>query len=350
MKILGKVCLFCAGAICQVAMFASNLIAAESSAERAADADWTVSKTEYGYPNLQGNWTNPSQTPLQRPSGLGLQQSYTAEQAQVLIDRALGLDDARLAALDPDRPAPPVGGRIDQQADGNFETMPTEIARVNGEYRTSLIIDPPDGRLPYLTRINDIYAQWRSQGFGEFDGPEMRGALERCLNPGAQLPLVSAFGGEATGNPGGDNPVRNIQIVQNKDYVVILSEYFSLVRIIRLDSEHLEGQGLKWMGDSIAYYEGSALKIHSKNFRPEQSTGFVRSSDALEITETFTLISDNEMLFSYTIKDPNIFSQTFTAEIPLQRMSPDHRLYEYACHEGNYSMTSILRAARLADN
>jgi len=164
------------------------------------------------------------------------------------------------------------------------------------------------------------------------------------------LPLLFAFGGPGTGNPGGDNPVRNIQIVQNKDYVVILSEYFSAVRVVRLGTGHIENQGNKWMGDSIAHYEGDSLIIHSKNFRPEQSTPFLRSSTQLEITETYTLVSADELLFSYTFTDPEIYSRSFTAEIPLQRMKPGQEIYEYACHEGNYSMISILRAARLEES
>jgi hypothetical protein len=306
-----------------------------------------ITRTPDGHPDLQGLWTNPSQTPLQRPTQLGTLQAYTEQQAQALVDQVLRLDAQRISPLDPDRPAPESGGTIDQQADGNFEIMPTEIARINGEYRTSLIIDPPSGRFPLRTDSRDIYAQWADQGLDALDGPEIRGALERCLNPGAQLPLLSVFSGEATGNPGGDNPVRNVQIVQTTNYVVILSEYFSLVRIIRLNGEHNEGQGNKWMGDSIAHYDNDTLVVHTKNFRPEQSTNFIRSSDALEVTERYQKISEDEILFSYTPNDPETFSQSFTAEIPLKRMAPGQLLYEYACHEGNYSMSSILKAARI---
>jgi len=284
---------------------------------------------------------------LERPIALGLQQNYTEQQARVLVDRALKDDEIRVAPLDPNRAAPEIGGTIDQQADGNFEIMPTEIAQVNGEYRTSLLIDPPNGRLPFKGPPNDIYTQWRAQGLTRTDGPEFRGVLERCLNPGAQLPLLTIFpGGADGGNPGGDNPVRNVQIVQNKDYVIILSEYFSLVRIVRLNSEHLTDQGRKWMGDSIAYYDNDSLVIHTNGFRPEQS-GLLRSSDQFEITETYTPISNDEILFRYTITDPGIYSRPFTVEIPLKRMAEGQQIYEYACHEGNYSMSSILKAARI---
>ena len=321
-----------------------------SLSSTADDSSWSAPRTEHSYPDFQGLWTNPSQTPLQRPAKLGNRRAYTTEEALQLEQVAREIDIARTLPLALDRPAPPRGGDIDQQADGNFEIMPTAISSVAGEYRTSLIIDPLSGRLPYLRGARDIYAVWNAQGHGRFDGPEIRGVLERCLSPGGQLPLLFAFGGPGAGNPGGDNPVRNIQIVQNKDYVVILSEYFSSVRIVRLGTRHIENQGNKWMGDSIAYYEGDSLVIHSNNFRPEQSTFFLRSSSQLEITETYTLVSADELLFSYTFTDPEIYSRSFTAEIPLQRMKPGQKIYEYACHEGNYSMISILRGARMEES
>ncbi|MDP6415810.1 MAG: hypothetical protein QGG54_12425 [Gammaproteobacteria bacterium] len=305
-------------------------------------------KTEYSYPDLQGLWTNPSQTPLQRPKALGTKQAYTTTEALELEQIARDLEQARIQPLDPDRPPPQTGGTVGAGADQNFEVRPIAISRVNGEYRTSLIVDPPDGRLPYIAGARDIYADWLAQGFDRLDGPEIRSGQERCLNSAGQVPLLYTF--DATNAIDGDNPIRNIQIVQNESYVVILSEYFSAVRIIRLSDEHLDRQGSKWLGDSIARYEGDSLVIHTKNFRPEQSNFFIRSSAQLEITESYTPLSEDELLFSYTLSDPEIYSRSVTAEVPLQRMPPDHKLYEYACHEGNYSLPSILRAARVRDS
>jgi hypothetical protein len=306
-------------------------------------------QTEYGYPDLQGNWTNPWLTPLQRPVHLGNQQGYSADEVAALREEALERDSLRQAPLDPNRKAPPVGEIQNQQADGNFEIMPLEVARVNGEYRTSLIVDPPNGRMPLIENAADIYRHWLNAGYGPFDGPEMRGPLERCLSPGGPLPLlIGSFGGPEGGNPAGDNPVRNVRIVQTKDHVMIMSEYFSLARVIPLGDAHRRGQGSRWMGDSIAHYEGDSLVIHTNQFRPEQSTGFLRHSAALEVSETYRRTGENEILFRYTVTDPQIYRQTFTAEIPLRRLPEDQKLYEYACHEGNYSMPSILRGARIA--
>jgi len=254
---------FLGSTTCLVCGMFSSLALAQNSAEHL---------TKYGHPNLQGYWTNPYQTPLERPAQLGEQQSYSEEEANALIDFALELDQQRQAPLDPDRPAPDAGGRVNNQADGNFEVMPTELARVNGEFRTSFVITPSNGRIPRLATPTDIHLQWREQGKGRFDGPEGLTPLDRCLNPGAQLPLIYIFGGvgHAEGNPAGDNPVRNIQIVQNKDYVVMLAEYFSLVRIIRIDDDFKPELGNKWMVDSIGFYENDSLTISIHSHRSEK--------------------------------------------------------------------------------
>jgi hypothetical protein len=326
-------------------IFLAIVLGITSATSFAADEAWVVPRTEYGHPNLQGLWTNPSQTPFQRPMALGNKSTYTAAEAALLEQNARTLDSVRALPLDPDRSAPQTGAVITTQADQNFDIMPIAVARVNGEFRTSLIVDPPNGRLPSLEGAKDIYAEWSDQGYGRYDGPEIRSGQERCLNSGGQLPLLFTFN-----SIDGDNPLRHIQIVQNESYVVILSEYFSAVRIIRLDAEHIENQGNKWLGDSVGWYEGDSLKVHTKGFRLQQSNSFLRSSAQFEIIETFTPHAADELLFSYTLSDPKFYSRSVTAEVPLKRMDPGQKLYEYACHEGNYSLPSILRAARIAED
>ena len=311
--------------------------------------DWPVPINEFGQPDLQGLWTNPWMTPLQRPTELGSRRAYTDAEVEILAREALQSAAELEIALDPDRPAPPIGGNIDQSADGNFETMPLEIAHINGEWRTSYIINPENGRFPIRDDFQDIWRTWSTQGLLPSAGPEARGALDRCLSGPSPVPLLSLFAGVVNGNPGGDNPVRNIQIVQTRDYVAILSEYFSQVRIIRIGGEFIEHQGPRWMGDSIGYYEGNSLVIRSRNFRAEQSSIFMRSSDEFELEEIYTPLSEDTLLLRYTVVDSKVYSQPFTAEIPLRKMSPGHLIYEYGCHEGNYSMKSILRAARMEE-
>ena len=312
-----------------------------------AEPDWTVPRTEHGHPDLQGLWTNSTLTPFMRPRNLGTKQAYTEEEALELERIAREEEAQRIMPSDPDRPPPPVGGVINQQSDENFDIAPIEIARINGEYRTSIIIDPADGRLPPRLDFKDIFERQREAGFGPSDGPEARSIQDRCLAPLVQLPLLYTFG--VANSADGDNPSRNIQIVQNADYVVILWEYFSAARIIRIADQHLDNFGPKWRGDSIARYEGDSLVIHTRNFRPEQTNPFLRASAALEITETFTPVSPNEMIFRFTIVDPLAYPQPITGEVALRRMAPEHQLYEYACHEGNYSFESILRAARMEE-
>ena len=312
-----------------------------------ADAAWTAPRTEYGHPDLQGLWTNATQTPFQRPRSLGTRRAYSEEEALELERMAREEEARRFLPGDPDRPPPPVGGVINQQADENFDIAPIKIARIDGEYRTSIVIDPADGRLPPRRDFRDIFEQWRDQGSGPSDGPEMRSIQDRCLAPLVQLPLLYTFG--TVNSADGDNPSRNIQIVQNQNHVVILWEYFSAVRIIRLADNHLDNFGPKWQGDSIARYEGDSLVVHTRNFRPEQTNPFLRASEALEITETYTPVSQNELVFRFTIADPLAYTQPITGEIALQRMAPEEKLYEFACHEGNYSFPSILRAARMEE-
>ena len=312
-----------------------------------AEPGWTVPRTEYGHPDLQGLWTNSTQTPFLRPRELGTRQAYTEEEALALEREAREAEARRALPSDPNRAAPPAGGFISQQSDENFDIAPIGLVRIDGEYRTSIVIDPPDGRLPPRLDFKDVFERWRDLGFGPSDGPEMRSIQDRCLAPLVQLPLLYTFG--AVNAADGDNPSRNIQIVQNENYVVILWEYFSAVRIVRLAENHLDNFGRKWRGDSIARYDGDSLVVHTRNFRPEQTNPFLRASDRLEITETYTPVSPNELVFRFTISDPVAYPQPITGEISLQRMPPGHKLYEFACHEGNYSFASILRAARMED-
>jgi hypothetical protein len=138
----------------------------------------------------------------------------------------------------------------------------------------------------------------------------------------------------------------NVQIVQTSDYVVIIGEMVNDVRIIRLDSVHQAPNMKKWMGDSIGYYEEDTLVVHTQNYRPEQSNMRLISSEQLQVTERFTPVSDDQIKYSFTVEDPVIYTEPVTFEFPLNRLMDGGRLYEFACHEGNYSMPGILAGAR----
>lgn len=300
-------------------------------------AGWTMPRTEYGHPNLQGMWGNRTQTPMERPEALGEQRTYTEAEALAMEQSLHATEAGKPTVLDPNREAPEEGQRIGQEAEAEYSDVGTIVTKINGEYRTSLIVDPPNGRYPFVEggRQKDIYGQWRAQGFGEFDGPEIRPGGERCLQaigttpPMALLPYNS-----------------NVQIVQNKEYVMILGEMVHDARIIRLDSEHQPSHMKVWFGDSIGHWDGDTLVVHSTNFHPQNSNNRGIFSTAIEVDERFTIVNDTEIFYTYTVTDPEIYTQPYTVEMKLYRLPPGETMYEFACHEGNYSMEIILRGAR----
>ncbi len=297
-------------------------------------------RTEYGYPDFQGFWQNLHQTPLERPVELGGRRAYTDKEAAGLIQHAnTGLIEKN-AALDPGRGAPQEG-RVTNKADDDYDEFPIDIAIVNGEFRTSLIVDPPDGQIPYLEwplRPGlEFFFSLRATG-QRFDGPEAAFAAERCLTAGPQLSMLYQRG---------LSPYT--QIVQTEDYLMILGEYPYDARIIRIDGGHPEQGFPKWMGDSIAHWEGETLVIHTEKFRREQSFPPILSSEQTEIVERLSLAEDNVILYEYTVTDPGLYRQPFTAQIPFTRMPSGQVLYEYACHEGNFSFVGSLTGARVED-
>ena len=308
-----------------------------SCAHIAAEPAWVTPRTTDGYPDLQGLWDNRTQTPFQRPRSLGNQRSYSEDEALAMEAERREVDRVKFLPIDPDRGPPRAGALIAFQADFNFADLHINVTRINGEYRTSLIIDPPDGRFPFVEGAadKDIYGQWRAQGFGPADGPEIRWVSERCLTALATMPPMAVIMYNS-----------NVQIVQTSDYVMIMGEMVNDARIIRLNSTHQPSHIKKWLGDSIGHYEGDTLVVHTQNYRAEQSNMRLRSSEALQVTERFTPVSDNEIHYTYTVDDPVIYSLPFTVELPLIRRAAYERLYEFACHEGNYSMPGILGGAR----
>jgi len=300
----------------------------------------TVPYTEYGYPDLQGIWTNATITPLQRPLDLGTKRVYTEEEAMSLEVAAKRGEIERAKPLDVNRPAPKAGARIGQEADFDFYGSYSNIANYGGEYRTSLIIKPIDGRFPYVEDYlsKDHWGQQRALGLDSFDGPEGRPSGERCLDRG----LLTSLARIVPYN-------HNYQIIQTKDYVIIHAELAHDVRIVRLNGDYSPGDFNHWHGDSVGYWEGETLVVESKNFRPEQSSGFIRMTDAITVVERFTRVAKNAIEYNYELNDPNIFTETVRVEMPLRLQPPSFRIYEYACHEGNYSMSSILAGARRAE-
>jgi len=304
----------------------------------AENSDWIMPRTEYGHPDFQGTWLFGSRTPLQRPVGLGLKQTYSEDEAKALESKMRQHNMAQDMPLDPNRPAPEQGAAIGQEADDGFlaHLRKPELIKVHGEYRTSIIVDPADGRLPKRKGFKDFTAKLRAKGLQPSDGPEGQPLSGRCLMFGSAIPSLT---------PIMMNP--NMQIVQNENYVMIMTEMINDARIIRLNDEHFDHGIRNWMGDPVGTWEGDTLVVHSKNFRPDQSA--MRSivmSQELEVFERYTLVGNDEIHYSFTVVDDQAYTQPFTGERILTRNSSNERIYEFACHEGNYSLAGILAGAR----
>jgi len=309
------------------------------AAQTALAQAYTAPRTLDGVPDMQGMWTNNTITPLERPSELA-GRPFLTEQEQEAMERAVleRIAEADLPS-DPNRP-PPDKDRIDLEDSYNafwFDDG-TTVAVYNGERRTSLIVDPPDGRIPPLTAA----AQARLTTLAEerarepFKGPESRSLAERCL---------LSFG-SSSGPP--MLPIlynNHYQIVQSPGYVMILVEMVHDARIIRIDDDPLPTVMQPWLGDSIGRWEGETLVVETQNFNPQQS--FRGSGENFLVTERFTRVGPDTINYSFTVDDPDTFTSPWTGEIPMLR-TPD-KMYEYACHEGNYALEGILAGARVTE-
>ena len=325
-----------------LALLHSSLVAASLMlllplSSNAQEPDYTAPRTVDGAPDLQGMWTSNTITPFTRPEEFGDKLVISSEEALQLEQAVADYTAEQDLPSDPDRVAP-VKDRIELADSYNnfwFDDG-TRVARYNGEFRSSLLIDPPNGRMPaYTTGAEErlrAEAQLREQR-GPFAGPESRPLAERCL---------MSFG-SSSGPP--MLPIlynNHYQIVQSPGYVMILVEMVHDARIIRIEADPLPDAFRPWMGDSIGHWEGDTLVVETDKFNPNQK--FRNSTENFRITERFTRVSDNVMNYSFTAQDPATFVQSFSAEMPMNLT--DDVLYEYACHEGNYSLPGVLAGAR----
>jgi hypothetical protein len=304
-------------------------------------ADFSPSLTAYGHPDLQGNWTTETATPFQRPEELGDKQSYTAEEAQEWeADKNAELDE-REAPLVGKIEAPEAKPFVDNTAEDQFTQRVANLLVVDGEYRTSIVVDPANGRMPLREDWldNTFTSKALAAGCGPLDGPELAGPGPRCLIDFGPLPPAVAI---VPLSP-------NYQIVQNEHYIMIYIEAGAETRIIRLSDEHQTATHKKWRGDSIGKWEGNTLVVHTNNFHPQSESFVMRSSELFEVEERFTLLSENEIFYRFTITDSKIYTQPFTGELAIRKMPADEKIYDYACHEGNYSLPGILAGARVQE-
>ncbi len=304
-----------------------------------AQTSWQVPITSYGHPDLQGVWTSASVTTLERDKALGETLVVDVEEARRLEQQsALNvLTEADSAPSDPNRP-PPTDGDTDAGYNAFWIDPGTRLAEIDGDYRTSFIVNPEDGQIPYSAAAGIAFFQY-GQDSG-YDGPEQRPLGERCM--------------VGFGSSGGPPmlPVlynNNYQIVQNKSYVLILAEMNHDARIIRLNDEHINDAFQPWLGDSVGYWEKNTLVVETINFHPQQSFRFaIKHSlylpQTAKVTERFTRTGKERILYEFTVEDSGAYTQPWAAEIPFRKT--DSPMYEYACHEGNYALPGILAGAR----
>jgi len=300
--------------------------------------DREIPRTPDGKPNLQGYWSNSSQTPLVRAAEFGEKGFLTEEEAADVEQGWRDRYDIASQPADPER-APPTDGNADLGYNSFWWDPRADAIQLDGQYRTSIIVDPPDGQIPYLEGgrpQNDLRSIWRSRpGVEPYDSHELRPLAERCLltfGSGSGPPMLPILYNS------------NYQIVQTEDYVMILVEMVHDARIIPLDRGPQVNDFEKWMGDSLGYWEGDTLVVKTQNFHPQQS--FRGSSDQLVITERFSLQNDEKIKYSFTLEDPLSYSQPWTGEIAMKRKPAGEVMYEYACHEGNYAFHGIMAGAR----
>ncbi|GAB1267511.1 hypothetical protein NBRC116493_07640 [Aurantivibrio infirmus] len=309
-----------------------------SSASNAAEKDkaYVAPKTEYGHPDLRGVWNFSSNTPLERPSQYADKEFLTKEEVAKIEAQII----ARSEASD---------GADTGRGVGGYNQVWVESLAQGENLRTSLIVDPPNGRMPKMVpgavvqrgglgpdTPGERPVRFRVGGIAK-NGPEDRGLSERCLmgfNSGPPF-MPSMYN-------------NNLQIFQNGDHVVLMTEMIHDARIVPIDDRpHLGDELTQWSGDSRGRWDGDTLVVETRNFTDKTQT--FRSAGVasnMKLTERFTRVADDRVEYSFTIDDPTTFTAPFTVLVP---MVPADGIFEYACHEGNYGMHNILAGERKAE-
>jgi hypothetical protein len=288
----------------------------------------TTARLPWGDPDLEGIWTNATLTTLQRAPELGTKAFFTAEEA-------VAWEKQRIQATNADRPLR--AGEVGAYNDAFFERGTRGVK----SRRTSLIIDPPDGRIPAFTpeAQQKVDARTKHEAVSPADRPEDRWLTERCILFGATVPMLP----EPYNN--------NYRILQTPGYVTILVEMNHDARVIPLDSRpHLSSRVQQWVGDSRGRFEGNTLVVETRNLKFNEKSrfgvGFLNglSDENLRVVERFTRTDANTLTYQATIEDPTVFVKPWTIEVSMDRT--EGPLYEVACHEGNYGMFNILSGHR----
>ena len=324
-----------------VSSLAAVTVAGQASAAPRAKSTDAAKKsaklrTAWGHPDLQGIWDFRTITPLERPADLAGKATLTDQEAAEYERRTVESRNADARRDTTTR----------RTVNGTAETEDVALAyndfwwdrgtKVIGTRRTSLVVEPADGRIPSLTPEGQTRMSAQDNASQRpAEGPEDRSVGERC---------ILGFNSGPPMAPGGYN--QNVQIFQTPDHVVLLNEMVHNARIIPLDGRpHIPQQVHQWVGDSRAHWEGDTLVIETKNFY--QTTSLRASGPNLHLVERLSRGDANTLLYEFTVTDPTTWTKPWTAQIPMVKTAGP--IYEYACHEGNYGMTGLLSGARAVE-
>jgi hypothetical protein len=318
-----------------------------------------IKRTHTGKPDLSGTYDTGTLTPLNRPKEFGEKQFMTAEEAAKIQKQMASRYDIFNRKSSADRKAPVKGGDGNNTAGAGgvggynaFWVDPgSEIFEIDGKFRTSILYAPKNGQQPKMKTAalmrsavkyesfrhdNDGTASWLARkGPGPFDGPESLAPSERCLiSFAATVPTIPSLYNNYK------------RIIQTDDHVMILQEMVHDARIIRLNSKHGPAENRKSLGDSIGYWEGDVLVVETTNFK--ETSGLFGADENLTVIERFSRMDTGDLLYDFTVTDPSVWDEEWSGEYVWS--ANDSKVYEYACHEGNYAMGNILRGARLLES
>ena len=302
---------------------------AGAGSESRADSEWSAPRTAWGVPDLRGVWDFRTITPLERPARLGEKQVFEDQEAAEFRVAELDRRDKDRRQSD--------GITAEQDVRNAYNQFWWDYGdELTEDKRTSLIVRPGNGRIPSLTpQAASRYGALREARARPPRTPVDRGVAERC---------ILGFNAGPPYTPSAYN--NNVHIFQSPGYAVLLIEMVNDARIIPMDGrEHLPGHIRQWRGDARGRWDGDTLVVESRNFTDK--TSFRGSGPGLVLTERFTRVTPDRLVYEYTVSDPESFEEPWTAQIPMKKT--DEPMFEYACHEGNYSMFTMLDGARKAE-
>ena len=302
---------------------------AQKAAPKAAASTkpWTAPRTPDGQPDLQGYWTNNSYTPLERPNGV-TKDFYTPAE----------LEEANKKAAEREEEQTAPGTVADVHYDFTQFGLDRSQTRLTGNLRTSVIVEPTNGKLPPVTsegqkRAADRAADRKKQG-AQYDQVQNIPLGSRCVYSNAGPPML----------PPGYNPA--YEILQSKDTVTILIEMLHEARVIPLDGRPHAPEGYRsWLGDSRGHWEGETLVVETTNFNDKAA--FRGASENMKVIERFTRVSDDAIRYEFTVHDPSTWEIPWKGEMPFVKINGP--VFEHACHEGNYGVANTLKAVRMEE-